>query len=247
MSDNTSNEPAADGPQSTGNIAIITNMFTSPSMAMTQVQERYNVIFPLFTFALLSALIMISYFAMVDYGWYIDYLVETTTGELSKSEQEQQRALLEMMSQTVMSSISAVTILIAVPVIYVIQAVYFLIVSNVNNDGYEFKQWLSFIAWTNMPSLLAIVAMFALLLTSANGQIPPDSLNPLSLNELIFGLEPSKGLGKLLSTIHLPQMLSFAVMIIGYQTWTKKSMATSAIIVLTPFVLFYVGWYLLFI
>ena len=152
-----------------------------------------------------------------------------------------------MMSQTAMASITSVTILIMVPIVYVLQSVYFVIVSNVNNDGYEFKQWLSFIAWTNMPSLLAVFAMFATIFFSANGQVPPDTLNSLSLNELFFGLEPSKGLGKLLSSIHIGQLLSFFVMVVGYQTWTKKSMANSAMIVLAPFILFYLGWYFIFI
>ena len=193
---------------------------------------------------ILSAIVWFAYYAMVDYEWFVDYIVESTAGDLSKAEQDQTRAGMSMMSQSVMGSITAVTAGIAVAVIYVVQAVYFLIISNVNNDGYEFKQWLSFVCWTSMPVLLTVLAMFVMLLTNTTGQIAPDALNPLSLNELIFGLESSQGLGKLLSTIHLPQIWSLAIMVIGYNVWTKKSMSSSAMIVLLPFVLFYVGWYL---
>ena len=123
---------------------------------------------------------------------------------------------------------------------------YFLIVSKVNGDGFEFKQWFSFVAWTSLPGLLAILAMFAMIFTSETMQIAPDSLNPLSLNELIFGLEPSKGMGKLLSSLHLPQFWSLAVMVIGYKAWTKKSLMSSALVVLMPIIIVYVVW-LLFI
>ncbi|MBV1908690.1 MAG: YIP1 family protein [Kangiellaceae bacterium] len=244
MSDNNLASPPIDNQPVTGNLAILTNIFTSPSTAMGQIQTNYSVAFPMLLVILLSAVVWFSYYSMVDYEWFVDYIVETTAGDLSKSEQDQTRAGMSMMPQSVMGSITAVTAAIAVALIYVVQAVYFLIVSNVNNDGYEFKQWLSFVTWTSLPVLLTILAMFAMLFSSSTGQIAPDALNPLSLNELIFGLDPSKGIGKLLSTIHLPQLWSLAIMVIGYSVWTKKSTSASSMIVLTPFVLFYVGWYL---
>lgn len=244
MSDNNPYVPEGENKPMTGNLAILTNIFTSPAAAMTEVQERYNVAFPLLMTIILTGVVWFSYYTMIDYEWFIDYMVETSAGELSKAEQDQTRAGISMMSPTVMGSITAITAGIAIAIIYVIQAVYFLIVSNVNGDGYQFKQWLSFVSWTSMPILLTILAMFAMLFTSASGQIAPDALNPLSLNELIFGLEPSKGLGKMLSTIHLPQLWSWAIMIIGYKTWTKKSTVASAMVVLIPFALIYLVWFL---
>ncbi len=231
--------------QPVGNFSILINIFTAPQVGMVQVQQRYNVIFPMFLLTVLSALAMYTYFNLVDYQWYLDYMVEATAGELSKSEQDATRAAMSMLSQSATGSFAAGSLLIFIPIVYAIQAVYFVIVSNVSNDGFEFKQWFSFIAWSATPGLIVVVAMFAFLLTSSNVQIPPDSLNPLSLNELIFGLEPSQGLGKLLSSIHLGQIWSLAVMVIGYQAWTKKSMAKSAAVVLAPFVIFYASWFLL--
>ncbi|MDQ7050850.1 MAG: YIP1 family protein [Enterobacterales bacterium] len=141
-------------------------------------------------------------------------------------------------------ALSVVTILIMIPIMYVVQSVYFVIMSNIYGDGIEFKQWYSFISWSSLPNLVAILASFAYLATSSNAQIAPDSINQLSLNELIFGLEPSKGIGKLLSTLHLAQFWSFAVMTIGYSQWTKKPVVKSASIVLTPYVIFYIAWFL---
>jgi hypothetical protein len=244
MSDNNTLAPEPANSPATGNLTILTNIFTSPANAMTQVQERYSVAFPLLLTIILTGVVWFCYYTMIDYQWFIDYMVETSAGELSKAEQDQTRAGISMMSPTVMGSVTAITAGIAIALIYVIHSVYFLIVSNINGDGYEFKQWLSFVSWTSMPILLTILAMFAMIFASSSGQIAPDALNPLSLNELIFGLEPSKGLGKMLSSIHLPQLWSWAIMVIGYKTWTKKSMASSAMIVLIPFAMFYLGWFL---
>jgi Yip1 domain len=244
MSDNNPYVPEVENPPTTGNLNILSSIFTNPTKAMTDVQERYTVAFPLLIMMALAGAVWISYFSFIDYQWFADYSVDIAAGDKSKAEQDQARAGFEMMSPTVMGGLYAVGGAIGVAIIYVIQSVYFLIVSNINNDGYQFKQWLSFVSWTSMPTILTILAMFMMVFTSKSGQIAPDALNPLSLNELIFGLEPSKGLGKILSTIHLPQLWSWAIMVIGYKTWTKKSTASSAMVVLTPFALIYLAWFL---
>lgn len=228
-----------------GNLNILSNVLLAPQLGMQQVQQRYGILFPILVVSFLMSFVIYTYYSTVDYVWYVDFMVEATAGELSKSEQDAARAAMSMMSQSATASISAVSLLIFIPIIFVIQSVYFVIVSSVNNDGYEFKQWLSFISWTSMPTIIVAASMYAVIVTSSNNQIPPDSLNPLSLNELIFGLESSKGLGKLLSTIHLGQIWSFALMIIGYQLWTKKTMGQSAAIVIAPFAVFYLIWFLM--
>ena len=247
MTDNNPYEPEqpAQGQQDSSVITIFSNIFTAPSQAMVQVQEKYSIAFPMILMALLTGLSMYFYYMMVDYEWLVDYLVESTAGDLSKAEQDQTRAALSMMSQTVMGTVSAISLVIFIPIIYVIHAVYFMIVSNINNDGFEFKQWLSFVSWTSIPAILVAIAMFAVIFTSGNGQIAPESINPLSLNELFFGMDPSKGVGKLFASIHLAQFWSLAIMVMGYQIWTKKSAISSALIVITPFILFYFIWYLL--
>jgi len=247
MTDNTPYEPEkpAQEQPSSSIITILGNIFTAPSQAMVQVQERYSIAFPMLLMALLTGLAMYTYYVMVDYEWLVDYLVQSTAGDLSKAEQDQTRAGLSMMPQAVMGAVSAVSIVIFIPILYIIQAVYFVIISNINNDGYDFKQWLSFVSWTSIPSILVAIAMFVVIFTSGNGQIVPESINPLSLNELFFGMDPSKGEGKLLASIHLAQFWSLAIMVMGYQMWTKKSTASSAAIVVTPFILFYFIWYLL--
>jgi len=229
--------------QKVGNLTILSNIFRAPAVGMTQVQQRYNVIFPFFVLTILSGMVTYSYFNIVDYAWYVDYMVDLAAGELSKAEQDTARAPYLLLSQSAMAFIAGLSVVLVVSILYIIQSIYFVVVSNVNNDGYQFKQWFSFIAWTSMPGLIAVVATFASLLTSSSIQIPLDSINPLSLNELIFTLDPSKGLGSLLSSIHIAQIWSFVVMVIGYKIWTKKSTGKSAAIVLAPFVIFYVGWF----
>jgi len=169
-------------------------------------------------------------------------MVEISAGELSKSEQEEARAVFSMMSQTTMASITAITASIGVAIVFVIQSVYFVIVSNVTNDGFQFKQWMSFTAWSSLPSLLSYLAIMVYIFSSSNGQIAFETLNPLSLNDLFFGFDASKGAGKMLASIDLTKFWSMYIMIIGYQKWTGKSISTSATVVLIPFFGIYGIW-----
>jgi len=221
---------------------ILSNIFTSPAEAMQQVQERYNILFPLFILMLATVIVFSYYYVAVDYQWYIDHMVEISSGELSKSEQEQTRAAFSMMSQTTMGTITTITASIGIAIVFVIQAVYFVIVSNINNDGFQFKQWMSFVAWSSLPALLVYLAMIVYISSSSNGQIAFETLNPLSLNDLFFGMDATQGAGKMLASLDLTKFWSMYIMIIGYQKWTAKSMQTSATVVLIPFVGIYGIW-----
>ena len=130
---------------STSYSTILSNIFMAPANAMQQVQERYNILFPLFSLMLATILVFSYYYVAVDYQWYVEHMVEISAGELSKSEQEQARAAFSMMSQTTMGVITTITASIGIAIVFVIQAVYFVIVSSITNDGYQFKQWMSFV------------------------------------------------------------------------------------------------------
>ena len=87
MTDTNPYIPSTEPQESVGNFTILSNMLTSPAKAMSQVQQNYGILFPILTMTLLTSIVMFAYMQMVDYVWYVDYLVETTAGELSKSEQ----------------------------------------------------------------------------------------------------------------------------------------------------------------
>ena len=229
----------------TNSLTILGNIFTSPAEAMEQIQESYSVMLPLLTLMAATVAVFVYYYVAVDYQWYIEHMVEMSAGDLSKSEQEQTRAGMEMMSQNTMGGIASISAAIGLAIVFVIQAVYYVIVSNITNDGFQFKQWMSFVTWTSMPALFVYLAMVVYIFTSSNGQIPFESLNPISLNELFFNLDPTVGLGKMLGSLDLTKFWSMYIMIIGYQKWTGKSMQASATVVLIPFVAIYGIWALM--
>ncbi|MGX5173441.1 YIP1 family protein [Aliikangiella sp. IMCC44653] len=220
-------------------ISILNNILLSPQKAFADLTVNYPVLLPMGLVLVLNALLVVTLFTNIDYQWYTDHMVQLQAGELSKAEQTATRQAFEMMSPGVMAGIGAVSSALFMGVIFCLLALYFVIVSNVTNDGFQFKQWLSFVSWTSIPSLIAVLASFMVIFTSSNGQIAPESLNPLSFNELFFGLNAISGVGNILATSDITMLWSIGLMIIGYSAWTKKTMLNSSFIVLLPYVLYF--------
>ncbi|TQV86594.1 YIP1 family protein [Aliikangiella coralliicola] len=234
---------ASESPKS---LTIFTNIFAAPQKAYEDLKYAYPVAFPLLTIVLLNMALIIALYATIDYEWFVDHMVEMQAGDVTKAEQDQMRQGMEMMSPSMMGGFGAVMAGLGIAAIYCIQALYFVIVSGITNDGFQFKQWLSFVSWSSLPSLLGTLASAVVVFTSTDGQLSPESLNPLSLNELFFGMNAIEGMGNILATTDITMFWSIALLTIGYSKWTGKDTIKSFMIVILPFVLYY-GIRLLFI
>ncbi|MCW8877654.1 MAG: YIP1 family protein [Kangiellaceae bacterium] len=241
MTDSATNNEPNDGitPSSPSSFSIFTNIFTSPDKAFNDIKADYPVVMPMLTLIALNALLVIALYASIDFQWFVDHMVELQAGELTKSEQDQTRQAFEMMSPGMMGGIGAFSVAVVLLIVFCLQAVYFVIVSGITNDGFEFKQWLSLATWSSLPSLLGTLASFVVVFTSTNGQIAPESLNPLSLNELFFGLNALKGVGNIMASTDITMFWSIALLTLGYSNWTGKSKANSFFIVILPFAIYF--------
>ncbi|MET1254677.1 YIP1 family protein [Aliikangiella maris] len=224
---------------SANSLSIFTNILTSPQQAYRDIQQSYSILFPLGLILILNTAAIILLYSNIDYQWFIEQLVEAEAGDLSKAEQDAMRQGMSMMSPGVMGAISAVTVAVIVFVVFALYSLYLVIVSSITNDGYQFKQWLSLVSWSSIPAIFGALASIIFILMSENGQISPASVNPLSLNELIFGLDGMKGAGKILASTDISIFWTIALLTIGYAQWTKKSFIKSFLIVILPYAAYY--------
>jgi len=218
---------------------ILSNIVTTPEKAFKDMQADYPVLFPLFTLILLNIAMMALLFANMDFQWYVDYMVEATAGDASKAEQDQVRQGLEMFGSTGLAGIAILGAAIGIPIIFCLFALYFMIISSVRNDGFQFKQWFSFVSWTSIPSLIGVFAAIVVIMTSSDGQLAPEKLNPLSLNELFFGMNAVQGVGNILASTDLTMIWTVALMTIGYAKWTQSSYAKSFATIIAPYVVLF--------
>lgn len=232
--------------ESNNSLSIISDIFTSPNKAFEDIKVNYPIMLPLFTVLILNAAMVILLFMSLDYQWYVDELVQrATTAESTQEEIAAMRNAFGAMSATTTGLIGGIFGAIFLALMYAVMALYFVMMSAINNDGYKFKQWMSFISWTSLPSIIGTLASFVVILSSSNGQIAPESINPLSLNELFFGLDATKGIGSMLAGTGITTLWTFALMVIGYSKWTNKSMAMSAIVITCLYSFAYGIWFLM--
>jgi len=225
--------------ESPSSLSILTSIITTPSKAFADIKVDFPILFPLLSIIGLNAILVVFLYANIDFGWFVDHMVESQSGDVSKAEQDQMRQGMEMMSPTMMSSFGAISVAIVLAIVFCTIALYYVIVSSITNDGFQFKQWLSFVTWTSIPSLVGTFASFVVILMSTNGQIAPETLNPLSLNALFFDLNAIDGLGNILATTDITIFWSIVLMTIGYAKWTESSMAKSFGIVILPYAIYY--------
>jgi hypothetical protein len=219
-------------------VATLLQIFTEPGKAMAAVRERSMIWLPILLLVLGNAALQLWYWQIVDIGWVQDYMLSANP-ELTP---EQINASRGFMSRGVMSGISAVSIAIVLPVILLISAVYYLLAAKVVGNDIDFGKWFAFSAWTAVPTLLLIPLGAVQILLSDNGQLTPEALNPLSLNQLLFHFPSSNPWAGLLNAISLPSIWSTVVAVIGYRRWTDKPLGTSLFVVLLPQLVIYGCW-----
>ena len=220
-------------------IATLGQVFTDPAKAFEQLYERANPALPLLLLILGSAALMVWYYQVVDMPWLIDQMLSASP---QGSDPAARAAMEQFMKPATMTVTTTVSIAIMIPLILLISAVYFLLSAKVIGSDIGFGKWFGFAAWASVPSLLTIPAGAVAILMASNGQIGNNEVNPLTLNQLFFHLPMGHRWAGLLDAIHLPMLWSLFVSAVGYRVWTKKSSATSWVIVLLPYVLIFGIW-----
>jgi hypothetical protein len=115
---------------------------------------------------------------------------------------------------------------------------YLSFMSKFSFNQLGWRHWMSMVCWTSIPTVFVAIAAWASMLSIPNGQIGLTDINPLSLQALLQ-VESSS---TLLQSLNIVQIWTLALLVMGYQNWTGKSMLASAMIVLAPYVLIYGGW-----
>ena len=213
-------------------------MFTEPGKAFEAVQERSMIALPLLLTIVGTLALWVWYYQVVDVNWLVDQMVAAQP-DMDPAQAEGMR---QMMNPTMLTLLTAIGVLVMVPVILVISATYFTLSAKVVGSEIGFGKWFAFSTWTMVPALLLLPAGAVKLLMTSNGQLTQEQLNPLSLNQLFFHLPSSDAWAGLLNSVHLPMFWSLFLGFVGYQLWTKKSTAVSLTVVLLPYVLIYGIW-----
>jgi hypothetical protein len=223
------------------NLALTAALATAPTSAFNELRERPRFWFPLLVLVLTGAGVVFWYYSAVDIDWLKGILFDNNPKYREMTE-EQRAAAMSMMTGTTLRWASTVGVVFALPIFFLLQALYLLLAAKITKLPQGFKHWFSLICWCSLPTLLGTAVAAILMLLADNPQISPAVLQQLSLNELVFHVPPEGAGYSLLSSLSIPGFLCWALMIIGVRTWSQRSWMFSSVLVLLPIVLIYGCW-----
>ena len=215
---------------------ILIDIFASPGEAFAAIRERPKFVLPWLLVMLASAGAIGLYMSEVDIGWLTEQSLRSVRiVELTEDQIEQMVEVAVDRGPGVAIVRGALTSMAAVTIFFLLQALYLKVVSAIAKDGVRYRQWFGLSCWTAMPAIVGSIATIVFILTNDVSFISQTGINPLSFSSLLgidvadMGLMPRV----LLSTSPV-NLWTIALMIFGYRTFTQKSLAVSASVVLGP-------------
>lgn len=214
------------------------NIFFEPKKTLEAVRGRVAWLWlPLVIVLILNCIVQAWYAQKVDISWFADQTLAPDAANLTA---DQLRAAHARFSSGSMMFFGIAGGLIGLPVWYLIQSLYFFMIAKLN--GYQeqgFGNWFSFICWTSLPGILAIVATGVYMATTSSSQISPIDIDVTSLNTLLFHVPYAHNGQFIASSLRITTLWSWAIMVIGFAAWTGKDLKRSTLLVLAPYAVLY--------
>ena len=230
----TQTENATDS--TTSSFSTLIAIFSEPSKAFDAVARSSMLLLPLLSIIGCSAFLIVWYYQSVDMAWLQDKLTVAMTDPAARE------AAKCFMKRSTMMSISAVSILVVVPLMFSVSALYYVIIAKIKKLEFGFGKWFAFVAWASVPTLLSLPLGAMQILLANHGQLEPGQLNPVSLNSLVLHIGTGLRWASLADSISLITVWTVVLSVIGFQQWSKSSRAASIVIVLIPYVVIYGIW-----
>jgi len=213
------------------------DIFTEPAAVYPRLLAKPSVLLPLLLLITAATSIQVGYIATSDHGFLVDQLVEQALASNPTAPESLIRDNLESMNPTTLMAITGASTCIALTIIMLVTAVYLNFMGKFGFEARTYKQWLSLVCWTGMPSLLIALAAWVTMLVG-NGQVSTTALQPLSVDYLL-GLDSGK---QILQQLSLPVFWSMGLLVLGYQHFTGCTLTRATVIILLPYVLLYGIW-----
>ena len=217
------------------------DIVASPGKALDEIKKHTAWLWwPLLISMALACAVFAYYYAWVDFEWLIGETIRQIPAEDRAASEEAVRGF--MTPQTNMIT-TVIAIVVMTFVIYLIEAIYFHLANKVTTGAdIGFGQWFSFAVWTAFVGIFGSLAAFMMILLADSNQVTAESLQVLSLNNLLLNAEPGSPWFRWGNSLTLVNFWMLALMSIGYARWTGASMVKSAIIACLPWVLIFGIW-----
>ena len=217
------------------------DIVASPGKALDEVRQHTAWLWwPLLISLGLICALFAYYYSWVDFDWLVEETIRQIPAEDRAASEEAVRGFMTPRNNMITTVIAIVVMTF---VIYLIEAIYFHLANKVTTGAdIGFGQWFSFAAWTAFVGVFASIAALITMLVADSNQITAESLQVLSMNNLLIHAEPGEPWFRWGSSLTLINLWMLVLMSIGYARWTGASTVKSAIIACLPWVLIFGIW-----
>ncbi|SNY51741.1 Yip1 domain-containing protein [Arsukibacterium tuosuense] len=172
--------------------------------------------------------------------WIVEQQIAQAAHSMTPAEIEQSRAVMGQMADKT-GIISVAAILVMTPIIMAIMALYLMLVGNPGQKR-PYGDWFAMAVWSNMPGVLNMLGLIILVLISSDPNLPLTTANYLSLNQLLFGLEPGHAWYAWAENFNLIYLWIGGLFAVGLHCWSGYSALKSALLGYAPLLVIYGLW-----
>jgi len=189
---------------------------------------------PLLILIAIYCAVSAAYTLSVDLPWMIDQQLRQAQNLTDAQRDQAVQAALKI-PPYVLATIGAVGAAVILPVLFALTALYYTIVSFATGDGVKYKQWFALASWCAIPIVFGLLAALVHVLGGDARFMRQEELNPFSFGNLLaIDMTGVTRLQRVLLGLDVTIVWSVVLSILGYQTFTKRSLALSAAVVLGP-------------
>lgn len=214
------------------------NIFVEPTKTFAELKEKPTFWLPLILLTVLTVVMTLSYFNMVDSDWSIEHQISMSGKEMSASEIAQAKSVYP--SAPVMGAIGAVVTPIAIAFFTVLVALYYMLAGKITGGAVSFRHGLSLVAWAGVPAQLgivvAIVGVFMM-----EPQTGMETLMLTNVDPLLVQLPPEHTWSGLAKGFSLLNLWTIALTALGWRVWNRSSWMQAIVVALIPSLIIYGG------
>jgi len=225
------------------NLGIAQALIFEPRKAFAQIAEKPGYWFPLLALTLATVVTTTWYTSIVDLAWMLDDQIRHSILLRNLTEDQiAQQVQAAAGRRGLRVGASAIAILIFLPIVLMLPALYNFLVGKMVGFERSFRQWYSYTCWCALPGALAVIPAAILLATSETTQIRQEALKTLSLNALFFHRAAGEPGYSVYSNFDLFGLATLILSLIGVKVWSGRSWLFTAIFVGIPWVAIYGPW-----
>ena len=211
------------------------NILASPAEAFRSINEKPRFLWAWLLIVSSTAMVQSIYMYSVDIEWFFEQQILASQPDLTEAQIEDTVGLISSFPQWAISSFTLVSTAIFFTGIFLVQALYFRIVSAITKDGLLYSKCFSLVCWASLPTVLSSLAQVVKLSTSDVSLLPITEINPLAFAAML-DIDPvgTGTLDQIVMNFDLTTVWSLVLLIIGYKIFSGKDVVTAALIAAMP-------------